>query len=1475
MTKVNIREALNQMDKDTDCKYDLVTLYESCNLTEEDKKDIAKSIADKEDADVIYDKLVDKYGDDLSFDDDNINDLKFLDMSKEAYLYGEDNHDFEDLESGDNSDVEESFGDDLIDSQYMDDTSDGLWSWDYDDDELANIYGGDTRYDYHPDGIEESQNTDLHEGSSIAEDTSDRTSTESKEIKGYLTVIERDGTVVNESATDPRYYKMVEYNYDGDDISNYLGHVRVRTNSDKVALRAAEKYAMSKHPEDNPGHFKIVDDNYTNVDVIDSDGDYLTTLESVDESKSIKESSSGPKYVTRDIINKTNSQKLKDAYDEGELEVLINGDVWYTERCPKGLGKELKAEMKRLYPDIKHLYGESVEGEVETRKQNYLKAKEDFETLGEKDNNDVLSREEKMLIAKAEYEKVLGHSIDESLNEDTQLKLFDDDMINDIDILYQWRPEEVEKILVKHGANPNNDTWITGLDLPAAYDEIMSTFKDKYSDYDEIDYSVAKVLGLVDESLKEESSNKGWVKRWNFLDNYYKGDLVISKISSPVDAWHVEKVAPNGHTIKHLGNYKSLEVAMDAAEKHLIKNESKSIKEDSKSGYWYFTRHGVQPGSIPKGANVLMLQDVENGTYVKLDRVLTTKELNDYEIIEKRPAGLDESKSIKEALDKDLISVWLDEHEEAREDFINWVSEHPHLYNDLLRFCKVDEKSVIDKVKENRSKSIKEDTTNPTYSWMIVKMGGDGVHYYYNASENIFTSNIDEGTRYAEREAIEDDFNAVRDNNDNCYMRKIPDMPDWKPLKVFSTHIYNHYPFSGAIELMDKVDENGEGQKLKFTSRDKMNSKADELLDNGYISYTYKRSQDESLKESVSDKYPIDKLFDSYTIDYDEYRDRFSSFFFSLITKINKYLQKNHSTMTIETDDWNIYNDCEGITVYLSEMPEGPEKFFEVADLINSYLKTNLPNMFKTVRNKYMDKSVDIPFSASPIQAMISLNDYLDKRNIGESLKGSTYNDLRNLSKSEVVDLNESKSIKESFPRNIDLDQVVMQVANLVDDKVLGDNWIEIFPIRDARQSVSGESSVPLEITGPYDITKKATFRTRNGRVEVAFLNGSEAMCDNAESIARFIAGEFGLDLDGDTPLLKDIPNEQLKEEGLATDLVIESAGNNVTNKFIRSIVESQDIHEGTSLKRIARYNEFDNGNVLHNYEKMTSEEAEEKAKQASLDNPNDIYYVAYDDIMDSSSDLRWINGKSYNYSDVQIKGGKPYIKDASANESIEDNSIEDIDKFVAEVKEKFPGSEAIYDGDTHTIKITLDNIQKENLTEDSTEVDELETVDQKISSANTSINSSKLPAIFRLVKFEPDTLNLDYGGGKFDNAAEYLAQQNVTNLVYDPYNRSTQHNAEVLQKVRENGGADTITISNVLNVIAEPEARLTVLRNAKKLVKPGGNVYITVYEGNKSGEGTETKSGYQLNKSTADYIDEIASVFSTVNRRGKLIIAS
>lgn len=61
-------------------------------------------------------------------------------------------------------------------------------------------------------------------------------------------------------------------------------------------------------------------------------------------------------------------------------------------------------------------------------------------------------------------------------------------------------------------------------------------------------------------------------------------------------------------------------------------------EEDSNnSGFWYFTRHGVQPGSIPRRAHVLDMLDTPSGTYVKLDCVLNTKELNEYDMKEQAP----------------------------------------------------------------------------------------------------------------------------------------------------------------------------------------------------------------------------------------------------------------------------------------------------------------------------------------------------------------------------------------------------------------------------------------------------------------------------------------------------------------------------------------------------------------------------------------------------------------------------------------------------------------------------------------------------------------------------------------------------------------------------------------------------------------------------------------------------------------------
>ena len=179
-----------------------------------------------------------------------------------------------------------------------------------------------------------------------------------------------------------------------------------------------------------------------------------------------------------------------------------------------------------------------------------------------------------------------------------------------------------------------------------------------------------------------------------------------------------------------------------------------------------------------------------------------------------------------------------------------------------------------------------------------------------------------------------------------------------------------------------------------------------------------------------------------------------------------------------------------------------------------------------------------------------------------------------------------------------------------------------------------------------------------------------------------------------------------------------------------------------------------------------------------------------------------------------------------------------------------------------------------DSLKESTNEEVDIENPEQEFSSAATSINSNKLPAIYNMVEFRPGDVVVDFGGGKFDNAVNYLKDKDVTLLVYDPYNRSAEHNKEVLRLLKEHGGADAAVNSNVLNVIKEPEAREAVLKNIKKITKRGAPIYITVYEGRGDGAEGPTKSGYQLNRKTGDYMDEVGRVFSNVKRKGKLITA-
>jgi hypothetical protein len=161
----------------------------------------------------------------------------------------------------------------------------------------------------------------------------------------------------------------------------------------------------------------------------------------------------------------------------------------------------------------------------------------------------------------------------------------------------------------------------------------------------------------------------------------------------------------------------------------------------------------------------------------------------------------------------------------------------------------------------------------------------------------------------------------------------------------------------------------------------------------------------------------------------------------------------------------------------------------------------------------------------------------------------------------------------------------------------------------------------------------------------------------------------------------------------------------------------------------------------------------------------------------------------------------------------------------------------------------------------------------EKNNVAVTSLN--QVPAIFKKMEVIPGTVNLDIGGGKYDKGTEFLKELGVTNLIYDTFNRSQEHNDTVMDYLINKEDVDTVTISNVLCVVEEYAIRASILRLAKTFLKSNGVCYISVYECDKTGVGKVTKTGsYQSNRKYKDYLDEVRAIFDIVETRKGMIIA-
>ena len=148
----------------------------------------------------------------------------------------------------------------------------------------------------------------------------------------------------------------------------------------------------------------------------------------------------------------------------------------------------------------------------------------------------------------------------------------------------------------------------------------------------------------------------------------------------------------------------------------------------------------------------------------------------------------------------------------------------------------------------------------------------------------------------------------------------------------------------------------------------------------------------------------------------------------------------------------------------------------------------------------------------------------------------------------------------------------------------------------------------------------------------------------------------------------------------------------------------------------------------------------------------------------------------------------------------------------------------------------------------------------QTYTSASTSINRTKLPAVYKKAHFLSKNI-LDYGCGAYTkHIRQYVESMGKIYLPYDPYNQYIDEALDTRDKIHlllANECPIDVVCSNVLNVIDDDEEIKGIAKTIMDIImRAGGFGFITVYEGDKSGIGRQTgKDQYQRNEPLKSYL--------------------
>ena len=150
----------------------------------------------------------------------------------------------------------------------------------------------------------------------------------------------------------------------------------------------------------------------------------------------------------------------------------------------------------------------------------------------------------------------------------------------------------------------------------------------------------------------------------------------------------------------------------------------------------------------------------------------------------------------------------------------------------------------------------------------------------------------------------------------------------------------------------------------------------------------------------------------------------------------------------------------------------------------------------------------------------------------------------------------------------------------------------------------------------------------------------------------------------------------------------------------------------------------------------------------------------------------------------------------------------------------------------------------------------------QTFTSSATSINRTKLPAIYRKANLSRSTpFVVDYGCGKYiDHIRNALHEQSKHLYPYDPYNQPKHVNDHTMDFIRwasDRRIEIDIVCSNVLNVIDSDGEVSRICHHLEEIATTtGGTAYVTVYEGDRSCVGRQTGADqYQRNEPLREYL--------------------